>query len=208
MPKHRPSASTAILDRDDYGHAFVRRNARIVPQSRLGAADGMELADIADIDHPDRRGATVRVARRIDPLIAILDLTHDGPGRQQYLAAELFRRHNAVANGSRSVNWMMFCQSQPDGQTPAQLRLDAQSKVRESWLAIRGPENRATIAHKDPLKSPIVVPGEILADVIRLVVLGHVTLQVVDNARRCRHGASRDVLDIGLNRLTDHYGLA
>ena len=191
MPR-RHATGTALLDHQpDHGHAFVRRNARVVPQARLGAAQDMELADIADIDHPDRRGASVRVARRIDPLIAILDLTHDGPGRQQYLAAELFRRHNAVANGSRSVNWMMFCQSQPDGQVPAQRLLDAQRSVRAAWLAIRGPENNA-----------------VAADIIRLVVLGHVTLQVVDKARRCRHGTSRDMLDVGLNRLTDHYGLA
>jgi len=192
MPRHRPSqGGTALLERDDYGHAFIRRNARIVPQARLEAAQGMELADIPDIDHPDRRGASVRVARRIDPLIAILDLSHDGPGRQQYLAAEQFRRHNAVANGSRSVNWMMFCQVQPDGQVPAQRLLDAQRSVRSAWLAIRGPENNA-----------------IAADIIRLVVLGHVTLQVVDTTRRCRHGTSRAMLDLGLKRLTDHYGLA
>jgi hypothetical protein len=191
MPKHRPSTSTAILDRDDYGHAFVRRNARIVPQARLEAAQGMELADIADIDHPDRRGASVRVARRIDPLIAILDLTHDGPGRAQFLACEEFRRHSAIANGIKPMNWLSFCQVQPDGQTPAQLLLDAQRKVRQAWLAIRGPENNALIA-----------------DVVRLVVLGQMTLQVVDMSRRCRHGTSRELLDVGLQRLTEHYGLA
>ena len=192
MPRHRPHAGTALLDPpDDYGHAFVRRNARIVPQARLGAAQGMELADIVDIDHPDRRGATTRVARRIDPLIAILDITHDGPGRAQFLAAEEFRRHTAIADGIRPMNWASYIAHSLDGQTPAQILLDSQRRVRQSWLAIRGPENNA-----------------IVADVIRLVVLGYLTLQVVDMSRRCRHGTSRELLDIGLSRLTDHYGMA
>lgn len=190
MARHRP-AGTALLDRpDDYGHAFVRRNARLQP-TRIGASQGMELADIVDIDHPDKRGASVRVARRIDPLIAILDITRDGPGRAQFLAAEEFRRHNAIANGIRPMAWASFISATADGQTPAQLLLDAQRKVRQSWLAIRGPENNALVA-----------------DVIRLVVLGYMTLQVVDLSRRCRHGTSRELLDVGLTRLTDHYGMA
>ena len=190
MPRRH--AGTALLDYpDDFGHAFIRRNARVVPQARLGAAQGMELADIVDIDHPDRRGATVRVARRIDPLISILDISRDGPGRAQYLAADEFRRHSAIADGIRPMNWASFVSINADGQTPAQLLLDAQRKVRQSWLAIRGPENNA-----------------IVADVIRLVVLGYLTLQVVDMSRRCRHGTSRELLDIGLTRLTDHYGMA
>ena len=187
----RRFTGTALLDHpDDYGHAFVRRNARVTP-TKIGAAAGMELADIVDIEHPDKRGATVRVARRIDPLIAILDITHDGPGRAQYLAAEEFRRYNAIANGIRPMAWMSYIATAADGQTPAQLLLDAQRKVRQSWLAIRGPENNA-----------------IVADIVRLVVLGQMTLQVVDNARRCRHGTSRDLLDLGLTRLTDHYGMS
>ena len=190
MPRRH--AGTALLDHpNDYGNAFVRRNARIVPQARLGAADGMELADIVDIDHPDRRGATTRVARRIDPLIAILDITHDGPGRAQFLAAEEFRRYTAIADGIRPMTWASYIAHSLDGQTPAQIMLDAQRKVRQSWLAIRGPENNA-----------------IVADVIRLVVLGYLTLQVVDMSRRCRHGTSRELLDVGLTRLTDHYGMA
>jgi hypothetical protein len=184
-------SGTALLDRtDDYGHAFHRRNARVIP-TRLGAADGVELADIPDIEHPDRRGATVRVARRADPLILILDITHDGPGRAQFLAAEEFRRYSAIADGIRPANWLLFCRSVADGQTPAQLLLDAQRQVRRAWFAVRGPENNALVA-----------------DVVRLVVLGYRTLQAVDNARRCRHGTSRNLLDVGLNRLTDHYGMA
>ena len=187
----RRHAGTALLDHpDDYGHAFVRRNARVVP-TRIGAAQDMELADIVDIEHPDKRGATVRVARRIDPLITILDITHDGPGRAQFLAAEEFRRHSAIANGIRPMAWMSYIATAADGQTPTQLLLDAQRKVRQSWLAIRGPENNTVVA-----------------DVIRLVVLGHMTLQVVDMSRRCRHGTSRELLDLGLTRLTDHYGMA
>lgn len=191
MPRHRPAA-TALLDHpDDYGHAFVRRNARLTP-TRIGASANMELADIVDIEHPDKRGATVRVARRIDPLIAILDVTREGPGRAQWLAAEEFRRHNAIANGVRPMAWMSYIAAAAgDGQTPAQLLLDAQRSVRQAWLAIRGPENNAMVA-----------------DIVRLVVLGHVTLQVVDMSRRCRHGTSRDILDVGLTRLTDHYGMA
>ena len=205
MPRRH--AGTALLDPpNDLGHAFVRRNARIVPQARLGAAQGMELADIVDIDHPDRRGASVRVARRIDPLIAILDITHDGPGRAQFLAAEEFRRHTAIADGIRPMNWASYIAHSLDGQTPAQIMLDAQRKVRQAWLAIRGPENQAVIRRPDD--KIVVIPGEILADVIRLVVLGLVTLQVVDMSRRCRHGTSRELLDIGLTRLTDHYGMA
>ena len=187
----RRHASTAVLDRQpDHGHAFVRRNARIVP-TRIGAAAGMELADIPDIDHPDRRGASVRVARRIDPLIAILDITHEGPGRSQFLAAEEFRRYNAIANGIRPMAWASFIACAHDGQTPAQLLLDAQRKVRQAWLAIRGPENNTTVA-----------------DIIRLIVLGYQTLQAVENARRCRHGSCRTLLDVGLTRLADHYNLA
>jgi hypothetical protein len=191
VPRHR-STGTALLDHQpDHGHAFIRRNARVVPQARLGAAQGMELTDIPDIDHPDRRGASVRVARRIDPLIAILDVHRDGPGRSQWLAAEEFRRHNAIANGIRPMAWASFISTHPDGQTPAQILLDSQRKVRQAWLAIRGPENNAQVA-----------------DVVRLVVLGQMTLQVVDMSRRCRHGTSRELLDVGLSRLTDHYGMA
>jgi hypothetical protein len=185
----RRHASTALLDHPaDYGHAFIRRNARMIP-TRIGAASDMELADIADIDHPDKRGATVRVARRVDPLIAILDIHRDGPGRQQFLAAEEFRWHASVADGQRAQELWTMIHGSADGQTPAQVVLDAQKKVRQAWLAIRGPEN-----------------DSLVADVLRLVVLGWMTLQRVDESRRCRHGRSREVLDVGLSRLADYYG--
>jgi hypothetical protein len=181
-------AALALATPADYGHAFARRNARVVP-TRLGAADGMELADIADIEHPDKRGATVRVARRIDPLIAILDIRHDGPGRRQYLAAEDFRGDCAIADGQRTEDLWMMVRTAADGQTPAQIILDAQKKVREAWLAIRGPQNDAQVA-----------------DVVRLVVLGWASLARADEARRCRNGRSRELLDIGLQRLAEYYG--
>jgi len=191
MAKRRLHAATAVLDRpDDYGHAFVRRNARMVP-TRIGASHSMELAEIADIDHPDRRGATVRVARRVDPLLGILDIGREGPGRGQFDAAEKFRFDSAVADGIRTENLWMMVHVAADGQTPAQMRLDAQRKVREAWCAIRGRENNA-----------------IAADVVRLVVLGCVFLNKVDESRRCRHGQSRELLDLGLTRLADYYGTA
>lgn len=187
MPQHR---AAPLFPTADYGHAFHRRNARLVP-TRIGAADGMELADVADIDKPNKRDATVRVARRIDPLIAILDIKHEGPEREQYLAADKFRGYSAIADGIRPMNWALFVASRADGQTPGQLMLDAQRKVRLAWIAIRGPENNSLVA-----------------DVVRLVVLGYITLQAVDISRRCRHGASRILLDLGLCRLADYYGTA
>jgi hypothetical protein len=42
----------------------------------------MELAEVPDIDRPDKR-LTVRVARRADPLLTILNVRHrDGPARE------------------------------------------------------------------------------------------------------------------------------
>jgi hypothetical protein len=188
MVKHRSTGSALLDHPDDYGHAFIRRNARVIP-TRIGAADGMELADIVDIDHPDKRGATVRVARRSDPLLGILDITREGADRGMFEAAEQFRFDSAVADGIHTENLWMMVHHPAEGQTPAQMRLDAQKKVREAWLAVRGPENNVVVA-----------------DVIRLVVLGCVTLQVVDMSRRCRHGRSREALDLGLERLADYYG--
>lgn len=189
--KHRVTA--AVLEAD-YGQAYTRRNARVV-SSRIGAADGMELADIPDIDRPDKR-LTVRVARRVDPLFAILDpLDREGPGHVQFLAADKLRRDSARADGrmvtSGLYSAVVAIQSGTPDYEPPELRIAAQARCRAAWLAIYGRDNHAYAA-----------------DVVRLVVLGFVTLATVDGL----HGwldhsrKSRRLLDEGLDRLAAHYG--
>jgi hypothetical protein len=180
---------------NDYGQAFERRHGRVLPNSKLAASDGIELADVADIDRPDQRGATVRVARRVDPLLIILDITdRDGPGASQFLAAEQFRQHCHLANGSAAMvradllARVLSLGHASDSQAPILARLDAQKKVRQAWLAIRGRSNDLDVA-----------------DVVRLVVLGWQSLHAIDKHQHWRNGRSRKLLDLGLVRLATFY---
>lgn len=173
----------------DYGPAMVRDcDGRLRP-AWDGAAVGIELAEVPDIDRPDKR-VTVRVARRMDPLIAILEPRRDGPGRMQFQAAEQFRRDCALADGVRGENERLGVSGGTPGCGPTETMIDAQGRVQRAWLAIRGPENDAEVA-----------------DVVRLVLLGWATLERIDAARRVRRHTARAKLLVGLERLANHYGL-
>ncbi len=190
MSKRKPDRTVAptLEQATDYGPAFTRgRDARPVP-AWDGATDGIELADIPDIARPDTTH-TVRVARRADPLVALLQPRKDGPGRPQYVAAERFRMDTALADGVGGQSDGVAVQGGGGGVGPTGTMLDAQGRVRDAWLAIRGPANDGDIA-----------------DVVRAVVLAWATLDTYRAAgRRVRRGTVREALDTGLNRLVDHY---
>jgi hypothetical protein len=200
MGKRRRSSAVATLlePRSDYGHAFVHRGGKPVINARLAASDGVTLGDIPDPDRPSQRGAMVRVAMRGDPLLSILDLRdRNSPDGERYLAAERFRQTCQLANGSplygvRDILDKVLahgCSSDKEGSII--LRLTAQQRAREAWLAIRGPQNDSDVA-----------------DVVRMVVLGWATMQSVETHRHWRHGRARPLLDLGLARLAEHYDTA
>jgi hypothetical protein len=181
----------------DYGTGFSRRNARIVPNLRLASSQGMELADVVDVSRPDARSATVRVARRQDPLTTILDIRNrEGPDAAHYMAAEELRKHSWLADSSLNYchpdlfEGVLHVGAHGDPQMPMLSRIDAQKKVRQAWLAVRGSG----------------ADGADIADVVRMVVLAWATLQQVERHRHWRHGRSRPLLDAGLSRLAEHYG--
>lgn len=187
MVKRKPAPP---MDHRDYGTAYRQRDGRVVPTG-IGASDGVELAEVPDIDRPGQRGATVRVARRADPLIAILDPRKDGPGREQYLAAETFRRDSAIADGAANTNDPLgtWVSGGANGTGPTGAQIDAQTRMRAAWLAVRGPTNDADVAN-----------------VVRLVVLGYATLERARTHAKRRHEVVRAWLIEGLESLAAHYG--
>lgn len=157
--------------------------------SRIAAGNGIELADIPDIDRPDRR--SVRVARRADPLLAVLLIRNrDRDDGQYYLAAERLRRDIDLAQGLVGEQERLGGVSGGgnSGGLPLTI-LNAQTRVRLAMEAARGSENNADIA-----------------DVIRLVVGGWVPLGVVTKRRRYGKPALNLLRD-GLERLAVHYGM-
>jgi hypothetical protein len=198
MAKRRGKTASAALHEpvSDYGPGYYRRNAQWVPNTRIAASDGIVLGDVADITRPDKRGATVRVALRGDPLRTILDIRdRDGPGGGQFLAAEKLRQVCQIANGSVQYgvgdlfDKVLRVGCAGDSQMPIISRVDAQTKARQAWQAIRGEENDVDVA-----------------DVCRMVILGYATLQSVEKHRHWRHGKSRPMLETGLARLAKFYG--
>ena len=189
MAKHKKRRMFEVAPAADYGPAMMRDRDGRLRAAWDGAAAGIELADVPDIDRPDKR-VTVRVARRRDPLMAILEPRRDGPGRVQFLAAEQFRLDTALADGVRGENERLGISGGTSGDGPTQTMIDAQGRVQRAWLAIRGPQNEAEVA-----------------DVVRLVVLGLATLESLDAARRTRRHTGRAILLVGLDRLACHYGL-
>lgn len=192
--KRRPRRThhhNGLTEAADHGPGFSQRDARWVPVLALAAGQNMELAEIPDIDRPEQR-RTKRVARRVDPLLVVLDLHKaDGPDREMYLAAERFRRDakNADGNSNSAIARLESRVSEtPTGTEPTQRQLDAQERMRRAWVAIRGPEN-----------------NELVADTVRLVVLGWATCRAVESARRCGHGRAKELLREGLDRLVEHY---
>lgn len=192
MPRRK---SAVALDHSaaDYGTAIARDGkGRFVPAARLGAGTSVELADIPDIDRPDKRGASVRVARRIDPLLAVLHIRkRERDDGHYYLAAEQFRRDVDISDGSVGEQERLGGVSGGGGAGgPSMAVIDARTRARRALEAMRGPENNSDIA-----------------DVIRLVVVGWVPLDVLAKRRRYQSGTVRDLLDSGLKRLAVHYGL-
>lgn len=189
MAKHKKRRMIEVAPAADYGPAMIRDRDGRLRAAWDGAAAGIELADVPDINRPDKR-VTVRLARRTDPLIAILEPRRDGPGRMQFQAAEQFRCDSALADGVRGENERLGVSGGTLGCGPTETMIDAQGRVQRAWLAIRGPQNEAEVA-----------------DVVRLVVLGWATLERIDAARRVRRHTGRAMLLIGLERLAIHYGL-
>ena len=189
MAKHKKRRIIEIAPAADYGPAIIRGCDGRLRAAWNGADTGIELADVPDIDRQDKR-FTVRVARRRDPLMAILEPRRDGPGRIQFLAAEQFRRDTALADGVRGENERLGISGGTAGDGPTQTMIDAQGRVQWAWVAILGPRNEAEVA-----------------DVVRLVVLGLATLETLDAARRIRRHTGRAILLVGLDRLACHYGL-
>lgn len=189
MAKHKKRRMIAVAPAADYGPTMIRDcDGRLRP-AWDGADTGIELADVPDIDRPDKR-VTVRVARRTDPLIAILEPRRDGPGRMQFVAAEQFRRDSALADGVRGENEHLGVSGGATDGGPTQVMIDAQGRVQKAWEAIRGPRNDTSAA-----------------DVVRCVVLGGATLERVVEARRATRQTARPLLIDGLERLASHYGL-
>ena len=159
----------------------------------------MGLGDIADLDRPAVRGATVRVALRDDPLWAILGAERIGDGRLTWpnrehsafhFAGEKFRDDSAIAEGLRSTDRLLQIYGSEPG-TPTQAMLDGQQRVRRAWLAVRGPENDAWVA-----------------DAIRIVVLGRASLRLLERHQGgAKDGRHRNRVLLGLKRLVDFYGL-
>jgi hypothetical protein len=182
--KRQPVAETTAAA--DYGTAFVTtRDGRRAP-ARIGAGDGMELADVA-FD----KNTTVRVARRADPLLTILEPRRSNvEGRTRYLAAEQFRRDCAVADGAVGESERLGISGGGSGDGGRIAVLDAQTRVRRAWVSVRADDTDA--------ETP---------DAIRLIVLGLFTPTAVDGSRRYIRGSARTLLLAGLDRLADHYGL-
>ncbi len=180
----------------DYGTGFYREDGRWLPRKRIGASDGIELVDVVDIKSPDVR-RTVRVARRKDPLLTILEIKlKDGrlegtaENKALWIAADRFRNDTALAEGARGQmdNIGMPRGGSTDGAAVA--LVDANTRVRKAWQAIRGPENNHEVA-----------------DVLRCIVLAWVTLETVQKTRRVRHGKVREALIMGLTRLEEHHAI-
>lgn len=187
MARQRRMATTAYVD---YGPAITRdRKGRPIPAA-IAAGLGVQMEDIPDLDRPDTR-LTVRVARRGDPLFGIIDIkSRDSADPVRYLAAQKFREDSAIADGIRDGKDLSGVRASGFNGGPTIAMLDAQSRVRAAWIAVRGPENDA-----------------IMADVIRLVVLGYATLDALQRAQRCRRETARAKLLEGMDRLATFYGL-
>ena len=63
MAKHKKRRMFEVAPAADYGPAMMRDRDGRLRAAWDGAAAGIELADVPDIDRPDKR-VTVRVARR------------------------------------------------------------------------------------------------------------------------------------------------
>jgi Domain of unknown function (DUF6456) len=196
--KKSKSVSTPLPDLStgaDFGHAFVRRQGRLIATPRIAAADGVTLDEVADIDRPGT-GMTTRVARRADPLLGILNIrSSSGPDRAWFLIAEKFRTDFTLATAKptklASYDRISISRSHAD-RGPTQLALAAIDRVRRAWKTIAGPERDMQ-----------------LVKVLWLVLIGSRTLQQVDTIMgfRCKNRKSRRLLNAGLGRLAVHYGL-
>lgn len=188
MAKRR--AELRVTDMVDYGPSITRDyRGRPVPAA-IAAGIGVELADVPDIDRPGVR-VTVRVARRSDPLSAILNWdSRTGPDASRYMAALQFRRDSAIADGALGEIERVGVSGGGANGGPTIARLDAQGRVRRAWLAIRGPTNDVWVAQ-----------------VITAMVLGFATLESAQRISHCRRETARERLELGLDRLADHYGL-
>lgn len=191
MAKRKPSTVVTMDPVSDFGTAFARdRKGMFTPAKQIAAGASVELAYIPDLDRPGKP-ASVRVARRVDPLLSVLDIRkRDRNDGQYYLAAEQFRRDVAIADGSVGEMERLGGVSSSTHSGPIDAIIDARTRARRALEAMRGSENNADIA-----------------DVVRLVVVGWVPLDVLAQKRRYQSGTVRVLLDSGLRRLAVHYGL-
>ena len=114
----------------------------------IGAAAGIELTEIPDVARPGER-FTVRVARRSDPLLSILDIRRDGPERAWFAAAEQFRTDSALADGAPGGSSILarlgLAHIAPGPLEPAERRLAAQQRVRRTGGLLSGYAIGATL---------------------------------------------------------------
>lgn len=164
---------------------------RFVPASRLAAGTEVELADVPDIDRPDKLVSVV-VARRIDPLLSFLNIRkRELDDAQYYLAAQQLRRDVAISEQYRGGQASLEGVTGGGGSDGIPMVIvNARTRVRGATEAMRGRDNSLDIV-----------------DVIRLVVVGWVPVSVLEKQRRYQSGDVRSLLSSGLKRLAAHYGL-
>lgn len=163
-------------DFTDYGPAVARVGARLV---ETGVGGRVEIADRPDPDAPKR---TIRGARRYDPVRSACV-----PAWMQ-AAAERFRDDVALADGVRDGE-RVHVSSSGSAHGPAAAQIDAQTRAREAFQAIRDGEC-----------------GAEAADAVRCMVLAGVPIEGYEAGRRLRRGEGRARLTVGLVRLAAHYG--
>lgn len=180
----RPKLRVPEPDACDFGPSLAKIGGRVVPV--LAEGQNIELVDRPDPDAPHR---TVRGATRTDLLRRLL--RQGAISDAQFDAAERLRTDHQIAEGvgyGRDYNASLM--GTTDWHKRRIARLEAQTRCREAWLAIRGAENDAWIA-----------------DVVRCAVLAGCALADYDSARRVKHGTGSARLKEGLDRLAKYYGI-
>lgn len=170
----------------DYGPSLKMTKKGV--NVRWGGASEVEIADVPDIDAPNR---TVRRARRIDPLMRILGQGNIDPKRWQdidrraYAAAEQYRDDAVMASGASLGRDNMGIRAGNAGYGPGDTQVAALARMR-AVDEIMTSDNSHVLAH---------------------LVLGQMGAKEYARVRECRDGTVRPRLLVALCRLMDHYNL-